>query len=130
MAYANLADLRDKVADYLERTGDAEFLSLFPIFVLSVEDQINKALFTLSEDGVTPTDRIPALSDDADSNWILTGIGSIYFFGVVMEAAIADLASEAQGQLAGTKFSDHLNDLSGKRKAVRLTAAKPGGQTP
>nr|WP_321980143.1 hypothetical protein [uncultured Cohaesibacter sp.] len=130
MAYANLADLRDKVADYLERTGDTEFLSLFPIFVLSVEDQINKALFSLSDDGVTPSDSIPALSDDSDSNWILTGIGSIYFFGVVMEAAIADLASAEQGQLAGTKFSDHLNDLSGKRKAVRLTAAKPGGKTP
>ena len=130
MAYANLADLRDKAADYLERTGDTEFLSLFPIFVLSVEDQINKALFSLSDDGVTQSDSIPALSDDADSNWILTGIGSIYFFGVVMEAAIADLASAEQGQLAGTKFSDLLNDLSRKRKVVRLTAAKPGGKTP
>jgi hypothetical protein len=130
MAYADLSDLRDHVADYLERTGDGEFLSLFPIFVMSVEDQINKALFGLGDDGISLADSIPALSANADTNWVLTGFGSIYFFGTVMEAAIAGLANEAQGQLAGSKFSDHLNDLTTKRRAAKLTAAKPGGQTP
>ena len=130
MAYADLSELREGVAGYLERSGDVEFLSIFPLLVMAVEDQINKALFGLAEDGISLADSIPALSDDTDSNWILTGFGSIYFFGTVMEAVIAGFGNETQGQLAGGKFSDHLSDLAAMRKASRLTAAKPGGPTP
>lgn len=130
MAFSNLADLRGKVANYVQRVGDSDFSAEFPVLVQLVEDQINGALYGLNEDGDGYANMVSALEDDTDTNWILNSFGSVYFFGTIMEAAIAGLASSEQGQIAGMKFNAGLETLKTKRRAQLLKPAKPGGTTP
>lgn len=130
MPIANLAALRDAVAEHIERVGDPALLEVFPMFVLSIEQQINEEIYGLADDGESFVNTIQPLQSDTDSNFVLISFSNIYFFGCIVEAYGADLVSAEKASVAEQRFRNSLDFLKRARRSKKLKSAKPGGVTP